>query len=375
MSGNDPPFSMDEAITLVPCTLPFALSTQRPFTHHSLEYLVDCGFGCVYVQLEDDTYLGTATRIYEAHDLVNGISTSVSCLQSDGDLLSVFPSVATQYSPASSHGLVVRYGVEYEEGECRKVVIYDIADPSATPRLSQKHATQYIGGDGMLVRLPDGYALRCPHDEPLEDPVTCALDGYFVFVPDGSFANPDSGGAWIYDQDTDVFIEDSRACPDFDSSHVPVVVDDTLHVFSQPSTWRKHWVYSFRHGWREEEPLPRTLSRISCAQSYGRLIVLTCVDGFHLYDTISGDWSRVGDLLDSHGLFERNLFSVRVSPNQMLCVEDHRVLHANNRDHGVLHPRLLTLNPGLLYPSVDMGWGRLLESDLDWRVTLGIDRD
>ncbi|GCA62789.1 hypothetical protein KIPB_009796 [Kipferlia bialata] len=41
----------------------------------------------------------------------------------------------------------------------------------------------------------------------------------------------------------------------------------------------------------------------------------------------------------------------------------------------VLPVWLLTLDESLLYPSTEMGWGRLLEWDKDWRVTLGMDRD
>ncbi|GCA63124.1 hypothetical protein KIPB_008012 [Kipferlia bialata] len=210
----------------------------------------------------------------------------------------------------------------------------------------------------------------------MDDALACVLEGCFVCIPKSSSEYPDSAGVWIYDPESEVFTEDSRPCPSFATVFVHVVMDDTLHVFSPEYNSRdRHWVYSLRDGWREQDPVPGAVQKISYAQAYGPLLVLVCDTGFYLYDTVSGDWSRVGDPLDVHGLYFRRVMGVPVSPNQMLCVEEHRIAHLNFRDHGILHSTIVTLNPGLLYPSVDMGWGRLLDWDKDRRATLGIERE
>ncbi|GCA65548.1 hypothetical protein KIPB_017354, partial [Kipferlia bialata] len=52
----------------------------------------------------------------------------------------------------------------------------------------------------------------------------------------------------------------------------------------------------------------------------------------------------------------------------MLWIDRYPVL---DLEDDLLPVTLVTLNESLLYPSIDMGWGRLLEWDKDWRVTLG----
>ncbi|GIQ81247.1 ATPase, V1 complex, subunit D [Kipferlia bialata] len=105
------------------------------------------------------------------------------------------------------------------------------------------------------------------------------------------------------------------------------------------------------------------------AKSVGRHVLLGCENGFHLYDTISGDWSHVCDRENTS-----DLKCVGLTLNTILCLDypEGQYPLAGEEEK---ETSILTLNESFLHPSEQMGWGRLIEWDTDWRETLGLPVD
>ncbi|GCA65190.1 hypothetical protein KIPB_016485, partial [Kipferlia bialata] len=99
----------------------------------------------------------------------------------------------------------------------------------------------------------------------------------------------------------------------------------------------------------------------ACLKAFDRLFVFVCGSAFYLYDSISGDLARVSDR-QIPGMRYTLGQSVRLQHDTLLCIDCEPVLDEEN---GLLPATLVTLNECLLYPSEDMGWGRLLEWDMD----------
>ncbi|GIQ86857.1 hypothetical protein KIPB_008784, partial [Kipferlia bialata] len=95
----------------------------------------------------------------------------------------------------------------------------------------------------------------------------------------------------------------------------------------------------------------------------GRLILLFS-DKLHVLDTVSGDCAALAEWpRDEKGRSYR--FNLKLGT---------RILRMNFNPYWETHPvcALYTLNPALLYPSEERGWGRVLEWDKDRRGRLGL---
>ncbi|GCA63140.1 hypothetical protein KIPB_008096 [Kipferlia bialata] len=121
------------------------------------------------------------------------------------------------------------------------------------------------------------------------------------------------------------------------------------------------------------ESLPKTVWGVTFAQTVGRNILLGCHSGIHLHDTISGDWSRIGDCPDPESATDSSsVVGTCITANTLLCLNAKPVVTQEDK---VLQTSIVTLNDSLLYPSTEMGWGRLLEWDTEKMATLGLVRE
>ncbi|GCA63555.1 hypothetical protein KIPB_010600, partial [Kipferlia bialata] len=198
--------------------------------------------------------------------------------------------------------------------------------------------------------------------------------------------------AYLYDVDTDEWTKDIRLSPliappirlygEDDSDPNPFrhsVVHDTLHVF-RPFT-RQHWTYSIRHGWATQNMMPE-IGEIFSVQTFDRILCLMCLGGTHLYDTVSGDWARVRGApeVPEQDEYERGTGGHRapvvdyapVGHNMLLAVpkilEDATGWEESEGEYMLSY---YTVHDSLLYPNEQMGWGRLIEWDLDRERKLG----
>ncbi|GCA63395.1 hypothetical protein KIPB_009694 [Kipferlia bialata] len=359
-----------QAMAARPWTLPFPLPAGREWEDFSLRYLVKCGPSCFCVVFDNDMDGEQIFKCYEVSAPHNNlVAHSFEWNKANPHLMAAHLIFS---SPVGRYGLLVQYGADFmsEGQEKRGVIVQDITDPLTFPRFSEKFSTQFIGEGGEVVCLPLNMSLHGV--DYMEDPLCCCLDGNYVFIPR---CQSDLGpsGACIYDAAADVFTEDSRIPPLIRYSPY-TVVDNTLHVFPDGAGMTAHWTYSLTQGWMQRDNIPKNLERIAYEEGFGRLFVFACPfepgSGFYLYDTISGDLARVSDrqILGIRYSFGQ---SVRLQHDTLLCIDKYPVLDVEN---DLLPATLVTLTESLFYPSEDMGWGRLLESDKDWRVTLGIDK-
>ncbi|GCA63142.1 hypothetical protein KIPB_008098 [Kipferlia bialata] len=248
-------------------------------------------------------------------------------------------------------------------------MIHDLSNPFSSPETSAKNSSQTISDRGKILRLPPDLILNVTRY--LQPPLACTLEGQCVFIPREQYTTRPSR-VCMYNPETDVWTEDSRACIDLgNSSCAHTVVGDTLHVVRERREETDHWIYTLKKGWKDIGRLPETVNGVSFAQTLGRLVLLGCDSGIHLHDTISGDWSRIGDSPVPEPYSEYpSVVGTCITDNTLLCLHTHRLV--DDEDDCLMHASLVTLNETLLYPSEEMGWGRLLEWDTDWRGPLGI---
>ncbi|GIQ91843.1 hypothetical protein KIPB_015276 [Kipferlia bialata] len=101
----------------------------------------------------------------------------------------------------------------------------------------------------------------------------------------------------------------------------------------------------------------------------GRLILLFSDEWVHVLDTVSGDCATIAEWRRRETEHMCDMAIIKLGT---------RILKLNLgkgiafvRDDGPVSG-LYTLNPALLYPSEEMGWGRVLEWDKDRRGRLGL---
>ncbi|GCA62730.1 hypothetical protein KIPB_005423, partial [Kipferlia bialata] len=143
--------------------------------------------------------------------------------------------------------------------------------------------TGYIDDNGSVVRIPDRIALQWPK---IYIPESCALDGMFVLF---TYPYGEDPAMTMYNPDTKEWTHDSRDLLLLESQSAYTVENDVLHVFGR----ERHITYTVWRGCREEEKIPSSIGRIQQAQSFDRLILLFGDSGIHIYDCISGDYTKV----------------------------------------------------------------------------------
>ncbi|GIQ88931.1 protein of unknown function DUF1677, Oryza sativa [Kipferlia bialata] len=232
--------------------------------------------------------------------------------------------------------------------------------------------------------------------------------GFFEQAPIHTAPNIRAKGytnTYILDTETHKMVQDPR-------EGVPrlcayAVCHGVLHIFSFTETDREsdcaHSTYTRERGWENVGPLPCHL--VESAASFGRHI---CVfgdrGGLFVYDTISGDWAKVSEhcwrfsgtapLGDRHVIaFHNHLYEEEREDeperetwgDSLFDEEVHNAIPASpltatgereteTRVDPTIPGCLFTLNDAMLYPSVEMGWGRLLEWDLDHKRSLGLEK-
>ncbi|GCA62478.1 hypothetical protein KIPB_003821 [Kipferlia bialata] len=199
---------------------------------------------------------------------------------------------------------------------------FDPSRPGEDGEYCEEAHVQYIGLDGTRVSLPDRFPLV--HSEIWCD-AACVLGDGVVFL--GSLDEdttyfyypreaPDEGlGALL--------VPDMRSAPSFSAY---TVLDGIMHVFGEGD----HWTYTPEDGWSQLEVVPQEVGTVTQAQGLQDLAI------------------PIGD-------------------NMML-----RFSRLDDRITEDITGSRLTLNESLLYPSDEMGWGSLIEWDIDWRRTLGL---
>ncbi|GIQ81968.1 hypothetical protein KIPB_003022 [Kipferlia bialata] len=338
-----------------------------------VDTLLTLGGSSVLLGLEDNEFLVDYEYIIDLGNCLHQrhcFPTAIGALQGDR---------IHHSSPALINGTLTRYVVinladrdgVIEDGR-RFALIHDLADPLSPPKRNSEYSSQYISESGVIMRLPLGMTMHV--QKYMMYPLTCVLDGQCVFVPGEQYslkATMEGIGTCIYNPETQVWTEDGRECPDLTDSKAHTVVDDTLYVFTGRNGEGGIWTYTLEDGWENVGRLPMNSVGVAFAQTFGRLILLGCDSGIHLHDTVSGDWSRIGDNPHPEPEIEDSSYiGACITHNTLLCLDTTSIVDNDDR---LLYASIVTLNESLLYPSVEMGWGRLLEWDKDWRVTLGVD--
>ncbi|GCA63794.1 hypothetical protein KIPB_011932, partial [Kipferlia bialata] len=368
-SYDDAHLEQGEAMRVRFCSLPFPSSNEvTGVSIYDVQTLL--GFGGTYVLMttKDDTEEITEYR-YDVSNLFRGGSLHALPVANVTLLDCAYPS-----SPVLINGSLARYVVEEEDnsygfgdGCFRCVVTQDMVKPLSRPKVRSGYSTQFISDDREMVPLPRGLTMRIT--KYMYHPIACALEEECVFIPREK-GYLQATGACLYNPETDVWTEDGEPCPDFGNSYAHTVVDDTLYVFSDHND-EGIWTYTLKEGWIDEGYLHENVAGVSFAQTLGRLILLGCDSGIYLYDTISGDWSRIEENPDPEPTSNSNsVVGACITDNTMLCLNAQPLVDTEERQ---LRASVVTINESLLYPSSEMGWGRLLEWDEDWRVTLGLD--
>ncbi|GIQ88043.1 hypothetical protein KIPB_010206 [Kipferlia bialata] len=263
-----------------------------------------------------------------------------------------------------SGGKVYMYSGNRKEGQPRyQVLVHDLADPSALRSLvGNTHIPHVIGSDGTKQRTSSMVHawLGLSHTISLGDG---------VILLNGLTSSSPKPRTYLYDTEHNAFTRDLRDTPSY-KTHA--LVCGRVHAFASNGA---HFTYTVKGGWVSEGMLPDGVQPVSRAEAFGRLILLfkwnSHREYIHVYDTISGDCIKLVDSPRCDKEFVSITRVVRVG---------HRILKL---DVGFLQPGqhrdtpqgerldgfegrvgyMYTLNPALLYPSEEMGWGRVLEWD------------
>ncbi|GCA62287.1 hypothetical protein KIPB_002571 [Kipferlia bialata] len=160
--------------------------------------------------------------------------------------------------------------------------LYDLATEEYSG--GSRRCTRIIGDEGSIVTVAERDALEWFR---IQEPASCTLDGEFVLftLRDGTPV------VTMYNPDTEQWTLDRREGIHVRYRIAHTVENDVLHVFGDG----RHLTYTIKRGFREEEKIPSSVGTIHQAQSFDRLILLLGSAGTHLYDCISGDYTKVAD--------------------------------------------------------------------------------
>ncbi|GIQ81241.1 hypothetical protein KIPB_002168 [Kipferlia bialata] len=197
-------------------------------------------------------------------------------------------------------GVVVTYGLDRDwidrcdtncdsVTKCRHMSVFRL-DERSWSRVPLKRGTlgpftHYISQDGSRTSLPEGLKLV---QQPLDIPLACAIDGEHAVLDRATRRMS------LYDPDTETWTQDTRRCPYIprDSCIATVTEPETVHLFWPQSSTHRHCTYTTRGGWVKEKGTPVFPSGVRC-QAFGRNVVVFSSNGSHMYDGISGEWTKL----------------------------------------------------------------------------------